>query len=259
MNGRPQLAALALALTSCAAAFAGPEPSAGQAATPSEPGQAAVEVIECTHGKQPSDRSALFRGSMAQLPEGQSMRMRFQLGERVGRGIWRSVAAPGLGVWHESRPGVLRFAYRQRIDALQKGTSYRVHVTFQWRDAEGSVLAEDVKRSKPCRQGGRLPNLHPRGEQRVDPGPTRGTARYTVQVRNTGLAVARGVEVRLRVDGAEIDVRSIGSLRSGESRKVRFLGPVCRTAQLIEADPRDVVREISERDNSLRVPCPRAG
>ncbi|HYJ00445.1 MAG TPA: CARDB domain-containing protein [Thermoleophilaceae bacterium] len=251
MSSRLQLPAIVLALL----AFAAVAPGIGRAATLPGPGQAAVELLECTRGKQPSDRSALFRGAMGQLPDGQNMRMRFQLGERIGRGIWRPVAAPGLGVWHESRPAVQRFAYRQRIDALQKGTAYRVHVTFEWRDSAGTVLAQTVERSTACRQGGKLPNLHPRGEQRVDPGPTRGTARYTVQVRNTGLAVARDVEVRLRIDGAEIDVRTIGALRSGESRKVRFLGPVCRTTRLIEVDPRDTVREITERDNAQRTSC----
>lgn len=254
MSSCPVLPAIVLVALACAGA-----PESGQAATVSGPGQAAVDLLECERGNQPSDRAAVFRGSMGQRPDGQSMRMRFQLGERVGRGIWRPVAAPGLGGWHESRPGVQQLAFRQRIDALQKGTAYRVHVTFEWRDSAGNVLAETVERSKPCRQGGKLPNLHPRGEQAVDPGPTRNTARYTVQVRNTGLAVAHDVEVRLRVDGAEVDVRTIGSLRSGESRKVRFLGPACRRTRHIEVDPRDTVRELSERDNSQRVPCPLAG
>lgn len=252
MSSRPQILPVALALVVCAGAASG----SAWAATTSARDKAAVELLECSRGKKATDRSALFRGSMAQVPDGQSMRMRFQLGERIGRGIWLPVAAPGLGVWHESRPGVLQFAYRQRIDALQKGTSYRVHVSFEWRDAAGNVLASEVKRSKTCRQGGSLPNLLLRGEQRVDPGPTPDTARYTVQVRNTGFAVARGVEVRLRIDGAELDVRKIASLRSGESRKVRFLGPVCRSTKLVEVDPRDTVREISERDNSRRSPCP---
>lgn len=254
MSSRLQAPAIVLALL----VFAGVACDKSQAATLQAPGEAAVELLECAHGKQPSDRSALFRGSMGQLPDGQSMRMRFGLGERVGRGIWRPVAAPGLGVWHESRPAVQQFAYRQRVDALQKGTAYRVHVTFEWRDSAGTVLAQTVERSRPCRQGGKLANLHPRGE-RVDPGPTRDTARYTVQVRNTGLAVAHDVEVRLRVDGAEVDVRTIRSLRSGESRKVRFLGPVCRRTRLIEVDPHDTVREISERDNAQRSACSPAG
>lgn len=251
MSSRLHTAAAVLALILSAAVAS----DVSQAATPPGPGQAAVELRACSRGKLPSDRSALFRGSMGQLPDGHSMRMRFQLGERVGRGIWRPVAAPGLGVWHESRPGVQQFAYRQSIDALQKGTAYRVHVSFEWRDSAGNALAETVERSKPCRQGGKLPNLHPHGRHRVDPGPTRDTARYSVQVRNTGLALARDVEVRLRVDGAELDVRTIGTLRSGESRRVRFLGPVCRSTRLIEVDPRDTVREISEADNTARIPC----
>lgn len=253
MSRRPPIAVVALALIACAVTA-----ERVQAATASVP-TAAVQLLDCSSGKQASSRSALFRGSMAQVPDGQTMRMRFQLGERVGRGIWRSVSARGLGVWHSSQAGVGQFAYRQRIDALLRGTAYRVHVTFEWQDAQGNRLAQDAKRSKACRQPGSLPNLHPRGGVTLELGQTPDTRRYVVQVRNTGLAIARGVEVRLRVDGAEVDVRSIGSLRSGQSRRLRFHGPVCASSVAVEVDPRDRVRELTESDNSRRMLCPPSG
>jgi hypothetical protein len=251
MSRRPPIAVAALALIVSAV-------SAGhvQAATAPVPGAAAVQLLDCSSGKRASSRSALFRGSMAQVPGGRTMRMRFQLGERIGRGIWRSVSAPGLGTWHASHAGVAQFAYRQRIDALQRGTAYRVHVTFEWHDEQGTRLARDVKRSKACRQPGRLPNLHPRGGVLLAPGPTPDTRRYVVQVRNAGLAIARGVEVRLRVDGAEVDVRSIGSLRSGQVRRLRFHAPVCVRSVAVDVDPHDRVRELTESDNSRRMRCP---
>jgi hypothetical protein len=253
MTGRVSIvAALAAAV---AVAWAGAYPAT--AAKP-DPLAAAtgVQLLECSTGKQASKRFAIFRGSMAQIPAGQGMRIQYALDERIGRGVWRRVSAPGLNAWHAAQPGVRQFAYRQKIDALQPATSYRVHVTFEWLDAAGKTLERTVKRSPSCRQPGRLPNLHSRGALSVDPGPTDETRLYTVQVRNTGTAAARRVEVRLRVDGGEVDVRAIGTLQSRESRAVRFVGPVCGASVEVEVDPRDRVREITERDNTLKLACP---
>jgi hypothetical protein len=252
MSRRTPIAAVTLALIACAGVA---RDTAGAVTSPSVAATPGVQLLECSTGKQASSRFALFRGAMAQVPDGQGMRMRFQLGERIGHGIWRPVAAPGLGVWHAAQSGVRQFAYRQKIDALQVGTAYRVHVTFEWQDAQGNLLAQEVERSQACRQPGSLPNLHPRGGLTLAPGPTADTRLYEVQVRNTGLATARGVEVRLRVDGAEVDVRSIGSLRSRQARRVRFQGPICDASVTVEVDPHGKVRELTEADNARRMTC----
>lgn len=221
------------------------------------PGQPAVALVECSTGKQPSSRVAVFRGSMASYPGTQSMRLNFRLRERIGSSrVWKPVRVPALEVLHTSQPGVAQFAYNQRIDALQPGTSYRVSVNFEWLGADGKPFAHATLRSKTCRQPGKLPNLQPYGEWSVNPGPTPDTAYYRFQVRNTGLGVARGVELRLLVDGAEIDVRSFKLLRSRQSAGTRFVGPACRKLIRVEVDPRDRVREISEKDNVWRIPCP---
>jgi hypothetical protein len=257
MTGRVSVVAVLAAAAVAVAAF-DERPAAAAKADPLA-AATGVQLLECSTGKQASRRFALFRGSMAQIPTGQGMRMQYQLGERVGRGVWRRVSAPGLNAWHAAQPGVKQFAYRQKIDALQPATSYRVSVTFEWLDAAGKPIQRTVKRSPTCRQPGRLANLHPRGTLSVEPGPTDDTRLYGVQVRNTGTAPARKVEVRLRVDGAEVDVRSIGTLQSRESRGVRFVGPVCMRSVTVEVDPRDKVREISERDNTVELACPPPG
>src|SRR5690606_19372773 len=86
---------------------------------------ASADVVECVRGKQAKDRQAVFRGQMKQTADGLRMQMRFALEEKVGSSRWTGVRAPGIGVWHEARSGVAKFAYRQRVVALQKGTSYR--------------------------------------------------------------------------------------------------------------------------------------
>lgn len=260
MRGRPLVAAVtAAAIVAVAAPSLALGGASGRAAA-APSGAPAVQLTECSTGKRPSDRYAIFRGSMRQMSiagtNTQGMRMSFQLGERIGRGIWHAVPAPGLGVWHTALPGVAQFAYSQKVDGLQVGTSYRVHVRFEWLDGQGKPVGHGRLRSAGCRQPGQLPNLHPFGEWSVKPGPTPETDRFHFQARNTGTAWARGVEVRLRVDGAEVDLRKIGSLRPRASRGVRFVGPVCRQELTFEVDPRNKVRELTEKDNVWRIRCP---
>jgi hypothetical protein len=253
-QGRTILAALAgvatLAAVSTTGASGAPAPQAISAK------KASVRVVECSTGSSVGDRSAVFRGQMKQVSGGASMRMRFRLFERIGRDGWRSVSAPALDVWHDARPGVSKFAYRQRIEALQKGTAYRVTVQFRWYDEAGELLAKQSARSKACRQRGPLPNLAVK-RIKVEDGVKPDTARYTVSFVNSGPVTARGFEIALLVDGAEVDVRPIGRLGAGDKRAIRFVGPVCGSTVEARLDSADAVREVTERDNVRSVDCPR--
>lgn len=236
-------------------------------AMPNDDGRAAppkadhgrAELIECTHGKQPADRRATFRGEMTQLADSvvpSRMQMRFGLSERVGRGVWVGLNAPGIGVWREARQGIKRFAFRQRVIALQKGTSYRATVEFRWLSDDGQVVRRESERSPVCRQPGKLPNLKIRDSVTVKPGPTPSTRRYAVKVGNTGTVTAQRVELTLLVDGAEVDTRAIGRLGGGDRRTVTFVGPVCASRVEARIDPHGAIREITERDNAVSTPCP---
>ena len=228
---------------------------AGAATTSSD---GSVELLECTHGKRAADRNTLFRGEMGQLAEGETMRMRFNLSERVGRGSWRAVKAPGLGVWRYAQPDVARFAYRQRIEALQRGTAYRATVTFQWHDAAGELVERQRATSPVCRQAGPLPNVRVGALERL-PGPTPGTVRYVVPVVNKGRVPARRVEVSLLVDGAEVDTRAMGKIGARSRREIAFVGPDCSSAVVVELDPHARLRELDTRDNKRSFPCAETG
>lgn len=217
-----------------------------------------VDLLECTHGKRAVDRNALFRGEMRQLAEGQSMRMRFELSERVGRGAWRVVKAPGLGVWRYARPGVAGFAYRQRIAALARGTAYRALVTFQWHDADGMLIERQTASSPVCRQGGPLPNVRVGALERLA-GPTPDTVRYVVSVVNKGAAAAPRLEVSLIVDGAEVDTRGMGKVAAHSRREIAFVGPACTNEIAVQLDPGDKLREVDKRDNARSFPCAETG
>ena len=84
------------------------------------------------------------------------MAVRFQLLERTREGSVRSVSAPGLSAWRRSRPGVRLFAYRQRVEGLARGSTYRMRVHFRWYGAGAEVIRRAVRRSRPCPRLGAL-------------------------------------------------------------------------------------------------------
>ncbi len=181
------------------------------------------------------------------------MWVKFKLQERAGAGRFRTVAAPGLGVWRKSRSGVRGFAIRQRVLALGEGASYRVAVHFRWYDADGDVLRRARRLSRTCRQAGLLPNLR---VTRVGGRRVNGTVRYAVDVFNRGRAPSAPTTLALSVDGDVVDTPAFGALAAGETRRVFVNGPACTRSVKAQIDPADVVAEGNERDNSRTVPCP---
>jgi hypothetical protein len=228
-------------------------PDGGRAATVAANGSA--ELVECQRGKQAKDRLAVFRGEMAQVDGATRMLMRFSLYEKVGIGSWLGIPAPGINRPREARPGITRFAYRQRVLNLKKGAAYRVGIVFRWYDADGKEVKHEIADSPVCRQPGKLPNPRIRDSVKVGDGPTPETPRYAVRVHNTGTVTVNNVLLRLTVDGAEVDTRKIGRLKPGQRRSIRFVGPVCRDEVVARLDPDNLIPEISERDNVMRTPC----
>jgi len=242
-------APIAVCLAACAAPLALGAP-ARVAAPP-----AFVGVAECSTGASAEDRFAEFRGGMRQVAGGETMGMRFALQEKMGDREFEPVRAPGLRVWHRSRPGVKRFVYRQQVLELAEGSDYRVRVRFRWYDAEGEVVREVSRRSAACRQKGDLPNLR---VIRVDgrPAGARGLVRYSLTVANSGRAESAATGVGLSVDGAAVDTAQVQALAPGESRRLLVNGPECAASVRAAADPSDTVVESAEDDNTLLSSCP---
>jgi len=249
------IAAVAIGSAALAVASASAEPGspAGEANAP----VASVRLAECLSGREPVDRRAVFRGAMQQVSGARQMGMRFMLQEHVGDGGFRTVKAEGLGVWRKSRPGVRRFAYRQRVLALAQGASYRTVVSFRWYGADGSAIRRARRRSLPCRQPGRLPNLsiaQIAGGKPLVGAP--GAVGYEVHVVNRGPVAAGRFGVSLAVDGAAVDTQTVAGLGAGKVRTLSFAGPACQGTVTARADPDDVVREAHDSDNGLTSPCP---
>ena len=255
MRCSPKSLSLAAALVALAAVPAASASLAGP--VPGEPvPMAVVKVAECTRGPAPEDRMAAFRGAMSRFDGSVRMSMRFTLQERVGRGDWAKVSAPGLGVWRSSRPGVARFAYRQRVLALAEGSAYRAVVRFRWHRAGGRVFRRASRRSPACRQPGPLPNLL---VARMGGRPAENRAdvfRYAIHVTNQGRAPSPKTTVTVAVDGGTVDTAEVRAMEPGDTRRVVVSGPGCAASVRARVDPSDSVRESSERDNSRVANCP---
>ncbi len=218
---------------------------------------AGVEVVECSRGAEPAHRHAIFRAAMRRVADAERMWVRFALQERVGDGRFRTVRAPGIGTWRKSNPGVRRFSYRQRVLELAEGSSYRAVVSFRWYDGDGELIHRARRRSKPCRQPGLLPNLSVlRVGGGESPAGAPGSPTYNVRVINRGRATASRFGVSLAVDDGMVETQTVAPLAPGEARQLVFAGAVCEWSLTARADPDDAVREASEKDNVLTVPCP---
>ena len=86
-------------------------------------------------------------------------------------------------------------------------------------------------------------------------GEVEGTAVYKVKIANGGAATARTVGVVLRVDGEIVDEEVIDALQPKEARTVTFNGPVCHRHMRVVVDPKDLISESHEEDNTLGPSC----
>lgn len=214
---------------------------------------ASAKVVQCVNGAVPATRFAIFRAAARKVAHTDRMWIRFKLQERTGGGRFRTVEAPGLGVWRKSRSGVKRYAIRQRVLALEEGGSYRVAVQFRWYDSEGERLHSARRFSKTCKQPGLLPNLR---VTRIGGRKVNGTFRYAVDVSNRGLGASSPTSLALRVDGDTVDTPALGALAAGQTRRVFVNGPTCTGSVRAVADPSDAVRETNELDNARTAACP---
>ena len=236
-------------------ALAGPGPAG--AVAPAAP-TLGVRVASCETGLTADEREAAFTAAMPALDGATGLAMRFDLEQRRGGGLWRTVTVPGFGRWERSAMGAAGFVYTKRVERLAPAASYRVAVRLRWTAADGSTVRRVTRRSASCRQPDGRPQLsvaaiavgQPLGD---------GRARYVVRVRNAGPGVApASARIGLRVDGVALPAAPLGArLAVGTVSDVVFEGPVCAPGGLVEAtaDPEDDLEEPREGDNALALRC----
>src|SRR3954463_817642 len=229
--------------------------AAAGAATRTVKATTLLKVRDCQVGDTPKQRSATFYARMTATKGTTQMAMRFTLIDRAGDGPPEFVDNPALAQWRKSNKGVKRFGYAQSVAGLKQGGAYAVQVQFRWTNARGQVIRSVKRTSGTCRQEGRLPNLSITGVS-AQPGETSGTEIYLVDLTNSGRGPARDADVDIFIDSAAADSQTVDLLKGGETKTVRFTGPVCQQNLKMVADRDDLQNETNEDDNSLRARCP---
>ena len=212
-----------------------------------------VRVLSCSPWQSGEGGSVSYEARMRAVPRTARMAIRFRLYEKIGEGEFHRVETKER--WHVSRPGVEAFVWEHRVRGLRQGAIYRAIVRYRWIDAQGVVIERARRRSAPCSQDGGLPNLRV-ADVTVRRGRVEDTAVYRATIVNRGETPARRVGVLLRVDGEVVDeVVVIDTLQPGEARVVTFNGPVCRERIRVVVDPKDLIAETQEEDNTRASSC----
>lgn len=211
-----------------------------------------VRVLSCSPWEPGRGGAVTYEARMRAVPKTARMALRFRLYEKTGDGDFRRVATDQ---WQVSRTGAAAFVWEHRVRGLRQGATYRAVVRYRWTNASGDVIQTARQRSAPCSQNGGLPNLRV-AEIDVRSGEVEGTAAYRVRIVNRGDSAARRIGVLLRVDGEVVDEAVvIDALQPGESQTVTFSGPVCRERMRVVVDPKDLIAETREEDNTRAPTC----
>ena len=146
---------LALACAGQAFGAAGPvnwSPLATLTDVPGTPVVAAT-VEQCATTGEQVDRSATFSGEMTALAGTARMEMRIEVQERPsGEESFHTVAAPGLGVWRGSAPGVKIYQYVKQVTNLAAPADYRALIRFHWLNEKGYVVRRAERHTLRCAQ-----------------------------------------------------------------------------------------------------------
>jgi hypothetical protein len=155
---------LLLSLLACGVSMATFVPEAGAAApqivdwTPlaaqtDAAGNAAATVEQCVTTGEQTDRSATFAGEMTATAGTARMAMRIEVQERLpGEELFRTVSAPGLGVWRGSAAGVKIYQYVKQVTNLSSPAVYRGLIRFHWLNDRGYVIRRAERHTVPCTQ-----------------------------------------------------------------------------------------------------------
>jgi hypothetical protein len=151
VNGCARGAMLALSAAASARARAAHSGAGAQAPT--------ATLEQCVTALVQSERAATFAGEMSAVPGTVRMAMRIDVQERVpGELAFRTVSAPGLGVWRVSDARVKIYKYLKEVTNLSAPASYRALVRFRWLAAKGHVIRRAARVTAHCTQPGAPPD-----------------------------------------------------------------------------------------------------
>jgi hypothetical protein len=158
IRGRRPLVAVVCGLALLPAALAGSAlgQTVGSSADLLSGGNASPDsasLVQCLTASEPAERSATFSGEMTMIAGASRMSMRIELLERMPAEMgYHSVAAPGLGVWRASDPGVGVYKYVKQVTNLSAPADYKGLVTFRWQGVHGHTIKREERRTRRCSQ-----------------------------------------------------------------------------------------------------------
>jgi hypothetical protein len=125
-----------------------------QSASPGPKPPASATLEQCATATAPqTERSATFTGEMTAIPDTARMGLRIAVEELApGETRYRTVSAPGLGVWQHSNVGVKSFTHIQQVTNLSSPALYRGAIRFRWLNAAGRVIKIEELRTASCEQ-----------------------------------------------------------------------------------------------------------
>ena len=149
---RRRVRALATTVCACALMYAAPATvTARTGSGTAEDGLASVG--ECVTSAVQEERSATFAGEMAAIPGTARMAVKIEVQERLpAETLFRTIAAPGLGVWRGSDPKVKIYKYLKQVTNLAAPATYRALVRFRWLNAHGHVIKRTEHFTSHCVQ-----------------------------------------------------------------------------------------------------------
>lgn len=114
---------------------------------------ASAALDGCVTAVEQSGRSATFSGVMSAVPGAERMAIRVELEERShASGSFRTVQAPGLGVWRPSEPGINVYKYIKQVTNLAAPAYYRGLVRFRWATAKGHLVRSATLHTQVCKE-----------------------------------------------------------------------------------------------------------
>jgi hypothetical protein len=118
-----------------------------------EPPLVTASLQQCLTATSQGERSATFAAEMNAVPGSVRMLIRVDVQEESpGETAFRTITAPGLGVWRGSDAGVKTYRYLKQITNLSAPASYRADVRFRWVGARGHLIKVTERHTAHCQQ-----------------------------------------------------------------------------------------------------------
>jgi hypothetical protein len=114
---------------------------------------ASATLQQCLTATAQSDRSVTFAAEVTAIPASARVLIRIDVQEESpGEAMFRTISAPGLGIWRSSDLGVKTYRYLKQVTNLSAPASYRAAVRFRWLNARGRIITVLERHTSPCLQ-----------------------------------------------------------------------------------------------------------